>query len=259
MIDPNFYSPQILQQMDTRLSAAQLVDMFARYPATVLPNGHIRMCPVRLSWPSLGKPSHFQNDPKTPAKYQMTGLIMHKDLGVVVEQLRNKTREFYPSQPDPNVFINKTRDKNNALKDQGLKVSTADGGFDQIGKTTAGYVPGLFYFTAKNDKAVPCFHFLHGQRVQVAAPEEIEREFYAGCWVMPTLSIFKSGSAANPGPVFGLQGVLKIADDKPFSGAASVTADTYADVQGFVDPNMVSDPNAGILQPSPAAADSPFG
>jgi hypothetical protein len=114
----------------------------------------------------------------------------------------------YPNVTDPMVLLD-PKNKNSAVKDQGLKVSVKDGGLEPINKTTAGYVPGFPFVSGKSEKAVPCFHRKDG-RVVALLPEEIETLLYAGCWVDIKYKIIKSTSAGNPGEFFGLQSIMKL-------------------------------------------------
>ena len=207
---------------------------------------------VRLSGPSLAKPAKPQKPGDTP-KYQAAGLWPHKNIGVIMDALRAAVRQHYPNVTDPSLFLN-PRDKNHPIKDQGLKVSAADGGYDPINKTTGGYVPGLPFFNAKSTQQVPCIRRVGGRDI-ITLPEELEKEFYAGCWVNVKLAILKSTNAGNPGVFFGLQGMFKLADDTRFGGGGnSATAEDFAGAVAIEDPNANQ-----IMQSTQAAAGNDWG
>lgn len=48
--------------------------------------------------------------------------------------------------------------------------------------------------------------------------DDIEKMFYAGCWVRAIVNPFDYSNAGNVGVSFGLQAVQFIRDDEPFSG-----------------------------------------
>ncbi len=246
MIDP---------KMQTGLAPELFERLVASNPPRVGEGGVIYTGAVRLSWPSLAKPTVMKGmEGKAEPKYSVSGLWPHKNIGPIMEVLRAAVRQHYPNVTDPSVLLN-PRDKNHPIKDQGLKVSTADGGFDPVGKSTGGYVPGLPFFTAKSKLQVPCIRRVGGRDV-VTLPEELEREFYAGCWISAKLLVLKSGSSGNPGVFFGLQGLFKLADDTRFGGGGGNSA-TAEDFSGAV---VVEDPNANqIMQSTQAAAGNDWG
>lgn len=230
-------------QIDPRMQIGLVPELYDRLiagnPPRIGEGGQVFSGAVRLSWPSLSKPAKPMTAGATP-KYQASGLFTHKNISVIMEALKAAVRMHYPSVSDPSVMLN-PRDKNHPMKDQGLKVAVADGGFEPIKKTVAGYVPGFPFLTAKSTQAVPCFHNVGG-RVVAVLPEELDKVLYAGCWVTMKLAIIKSTSAGNPGVFFGLQSIMKLADDKPFGGAGG--GGTPEDFAGSV---AIEDPNANVI------------
>jgi hypothetical protein len=207
---------------------------------------------VRLSWPSLSKPAKVQKPGDTP-KYQVAGLWPRKNIAPVMEALRAGVKSAYPNVSDPSVFLN-PRDKNHPVKDQGMKVSTADGGYDPVGRSTSGYVPGFLFFNAKSTRQVPCIYRTGGRDV-VALPEEIDKLFYPGCWVDVKLAILKSTNTGNPGLYFGLQGLFKLADDTQLGGVGG-----GASVEDFAGAVLIEDPNANqIIQSTHSASANEWG
>ena len=235
--------------MYTRLTDAQIDRLVSGNPARVGEGGMVFTGAVRLSFPKLAKPEVMKNSPPGAVpKYQAAGLYTHKNIGVLMEALRAAVRLHYPNVVDPNVLLNPFN-KNSAVKDQALKVSVADGGKDAIGKTLAGYVAGLPYVSGKSEQAVPCFHNVGGRQV-VILPEELDSVLYGGCWVDIKYKIIKSGSAGNPGVFFGLQGLMKLADDNSFGSiGGKATAEDFAGAVAIEDPNANAImQNAGLAQ-----------
>lgn len=256
-IDPRFQS-NLAPELLTRLLQGN--------QPRVAEGGLIYTGAVRLSWPSLAKPQLPKNaKPGDKLKYQASGLFVHKNIGVIMEALKSAVRRDYPNVSDPSVLLD-PKNKNSAVKDQGLKVSTKDGGLDPINNTTSGYVTGFPFCSGKSENPVHCFHRKDG-RVVALLPEEIEKALYAGSWVDIKFKIIKSTSAGNPGEFFGLQSVMKIGDDTPFGGSGGGgTAEDWGASVVIEDPNVNQImQNSGVTQndwdtpATAAAADSDWG
>lgn len=234
-------------KMNTGLSPENFQRLVAGNPPRAGEGGIIYTGAVRLSWPSLCKPSvqRGQEGKQTP-KYQASGLFPHNNIGVVAEAVKAAIRQHYPNITDPSILMD-PRNKNHPLKDQGIKVASKDGGFDIMGKTTGGYVPGLPFVTAKSTQNVPCMRRVNGRDVMIMQ-EELDAVMYAGAWVNMKLLLIKSSSAGNVGVFFGLQGIFKLADDNKFGGGAGATAEDFSG--GFT----IEDPNAGGIVTSTASA-----
>jgi len=227
-------------QIDPRMQIGLVPELYNRLiegnPPSVGEGGVLFSGAVRLSWPSLSKPKVAMAGSTGKPKFQATGLYTHKNINVIMEALKASIKLHYPTVSDPSVLLNPLG-KNSAVRDQALKVSVADGGQEAIKGTTSGYVPGLPFFTAKSLNAVPCFHN-SGGRVAAVLPEEIDRILYAGCWVTMKLVLIKSTSTGNPGVYFGLQSVMKLADDKAFGSAGGGgSPDDFATAVSIEDPN----------------------
>lgn len=235
-IDPRFQSNLAPELLSRLLQGNQ---------PRIAEGGLIYTGAVRLSWPSLAKPQLTKNPkPGDKPKYQASGLFVHKNIGVIMEALKAAVRRDYPNVSDPMVLLD-PKNKNSAVKDQGLKVSTKDGGYDPINATTAGYVTGFPFVSGKSEKPVPCFHRIDG-RVVAMLPEEIENLLKPGFWVDLKYKIIKSTSAGNPGEFFGLQSVMKLGEDTAFGGSGG--GGSAADWESTV---SIEDPNANqIMQNS---------
>lgn len=235
-IDPRFQS---------NLAPELLARLITGNPPRIGEGGLVFTGATRLSWPSLAKPQLAKNPkPGDKPKYQASALFVHKNIGVIMEALKASVRLNYPNVSDPMVLLD-PKNKNSAMKDQGLKVSVKDGGLDPINNTTAGYVTGYPFASGKSEKAVPCFHRKDG-RVVAMLPEEITTLLYPGCWVDIKYALIKSTSAGNPGVFFGLQSVMKLADDTSFGSAGG-----GGSPEDFANTVSIEDPNANqIMQNS---------
>ncbi len=221
------------------LSPEQIANMCAKRPVRVVEGGAIMTGPVRLSFPSLHKKSGIAGG--TP-KYNAIGLFPHKNIGPLMQALTALIRQSYPTITDPSLLLNPL-DKNHPVKDQALRVSTAEGGKNTMGKTTAGFVPGLPFINPKSGQAVPCYHVVGGQWKSIM-PEEIEAVLPAGCWVDMKIGMGKSTAAANPGASLYLNGVWKLADDERLGGGGtSASAEEGGDTSDIV---AIEDPNAAL-------------
>ena len=56
-----------------------------------------------------------------------------------------------------------------------------------------------------------------------------EEEFYAGCWAYATVNAYAYDTKGNKGVSFGLQNILFVRDDEPFSGKSS-PEDDFSDL-----------------------------
>ena len=225
------------KRFQSNLAPELLTRLLTGNPPRVGEGGVIYTGAVRLSWPALAKPQLPKTaKPGDKPKYQASGLFVHKNIGVIMEALKASVRANYPNVTDPMVLLD-PKNKNSAVKDQGLKVSVKDGGLDPVNNTTSGYVVGYPFCSGKSEKAIPCFHRKYG-RVVAMLPEEITTLLYPGCWVDMKYALIKSTSAGNPGVFFGLQTVMKLADDTSFGSAGGGgSADDFASSVSIEDPN----------------------
>lgn len=132
-------------ELNSRLTAEQHARLLHNRPVRVVEGGQIMSGPVRLSFPNLAK-MHSINNGKP--KYGASGLYYHTAIGPLHQALVAAVRRDYPNVTDPNILID-PKNKNHPLKDQGLKVSTADGGLDPMRGTLQGYRPGYPYIAPK--------------------------------------------------------------------------------------------------------------
>lgn len=220
-------------RMNTSLTPETLARIVNGNPHRIDAEGNVYAL-VRGSFISFHEKRGMPNDPPEKLRYQGTFLFPNNNIGVIVNEVKRKAKEFYPNA-DPERFMDKFS-KNSAIKDQALMVSTKDGGRNHD-NGYAGFVPGLPYVVAKSARDLRFHRRLNGQTVDVI-PDQVAKEFYSGCWMMVKLNIYKSSSNGNPGPIFGLQGALKICDDTPLGGGAkAATAKDWGNVEAIEDPN----------------------
>lgn len=229
---------QLDPRMATDLSLDQLNRLIASNPPTMSPDGeHFFTGAVRLSFASLDKATvGKQPRPGQKPKYQATGLFPHRNVGAIHAALTAKVRQFYPHVTDPNVLLD-PMNKNHPLRDQGLKVSTKDGGFDGLGKTYQGWIPGLPWVAAKSEQPPKVYHVVLGQVTEIVIPDDRAKLVPSGSWVSMKLRILKSTDAGNPGLFLGLQGLTKLASDRAFGGGGGASADDFAGAVAIEDPN----------------------
>lgn len=253
-----------LVKMGTRLTEQQILDFVAKNPARLTSEGNVILPPCRLSFASLGtqKDKLDTNGNKVlgpdgqPVKDGYGAsllLIPQSDVAALVAQRAQKVREFFPNNPEgaglPPLF-----------KNQSTKVAPADGGENRSGKTFTGYVPGWPFITANANNRPGLATIVNGVPTAfVGTDEQIDNEFYNGCWVIPSVNIFHGKNTRNPGAFPGLQQVLKFADDTPFGSAG----DRKANVQEFggvaIDASInpaaaFGEPAGGAAAADPAAA-----
>jgi hypothetical protein len=226
--------------VNSRLTEQQLTALCAKRPVRMAEGGDVMVGPVRLSFVSLHEKSS-SGEQSTP-KYQTALLFPHKNISVLMQALTAKVKEWYPHVTDPSLMLDRFN-KAHAVRDGALKVSTAEGGRNPQGKTTAGYAVGFPWINPKSGNAVPCYHVVRGVWVP-ALQNEIKDMFYAGCWVDAKVAIVKN-NAKSPGVSLGIQGVWKLADDNTFggTGAAAVEGGSAEDAFAAEDPNTIMQPS----------------
>lgn len=230
-------------RMDTSLTPEALKRLIDGNPPRIDANGDIYTGAVRGMFLSFHEKTGMPNEPREKDRYVGTFVFPHNNIGLIVEELRRKTREFYPNQ-DPDDFMDKYN-KNSALKDQALMVAKSDGG-RSMKPTLAGFVPGLPWVRAKSNRELNYFKAQGGSYVKVL-DSDLASTFYSGCWLIAKLNIYKSTTNANPGPVFGLQGAMKIADDKAFTGGAGAKGADFGQVTAIEDPNASGEWGGGSV------------
>ena len=219
-------------RMKTRLPADWIVAAVAGNPAKLLPNGHILLPPARMSFFNgvTKSKDKVENGQVKAGKYG-TGILFPFGFDVAPTHLaaasqarKDKIRSSYSDNPEGAGF-------DSPFKDQAVRVKPAEGGINKTGKSYEGFVPGLVFMEPRANNRPALSEFINGvPTAAVGSDEELAKRFYSGMWAMCTVSVFKSTSTENPNVFFGLEAVLKIADDNVFGGTGGGQAPDYANV-----------------------------
>ena len=206
-----------LARMQTRLTEAFITKMVAANPSILLPSGNLRLPPARLSFPNLAKKGTATNDDGTPREGSFGANLLFTpdaDLTAAAMERKKKLAEFFPTNPTGAGM-------KSPFRDQADRVAPSEGGQNVKGKTTTGYVPGAKVITPNANRRPSLSTLVNGKAAAfLGSDDEIEKTFYAGCWVVPFVNVFHGRNAKNPGAFFGLQGVLKVCDDTEFGGTS---------------------------------------
>jgi hypothetical protein len=185
--------------MDSQL----LASLTAKYPMRILQNGNIRTSPVRLSYANgLFKPRAVkEGDPK---RYTVSLLFpVGADLSILYGMANKAAVDKFG---DPSKH---------KLKSPFLK---------QDDVPDPGYMDGGVYLRCgAPEENQPQVIDLQGRRLLS------ETDCYSGAWAIATIRAFAYDAKLNKGVSFGVQNILKIADDDRFSGRSSADED-FADV-----------------------------
>lgn len=190
---------------DTQMSDEWIKKALAKNPCVILSGGNVRTCPVRLSFPYLFTPQKpLDNDPNKKPKYQATLLF---PVGADVKPLRAAIENaLLEKWPDPA----KAGSLHRPFRDQGEKTRFQ------------GYEEGAVFITVTGERKPPVVDTR-------LAPIVDENAIYPGVWAIVTVRPFVFDQKLKKGASFGLQSVMKIADDVAFGGAQS---DPNVDFEG---------------------------
>lgn len=223
-------TPEMLARMQTRMTADWIAKVTAANPAKLLASGNILLPPARMAFADVVRPSEAKvvNGEQQASKYGCTLLFAPgADLTAARELRAERIKEYFP-QNQTGAGLD------DPIKDQGIRVSPAEGGKNKQGKTLAGYVPGLPMIAPNaNLDYKPRLNWLeNGQPVPAfGTEEELIKAFYGGCWVMATINVFHGKNPKNPNAFYGLSSILKIADDNSFKGGGGDGVEAFAGVQ----------------------------
>lgn len=197
-------------ERNSRIPNATVEGWWKAYPNTMLDNGNLRTGPLRLGFVHLFKPQEAMEAGK-PDKYAATLLFPWcANLDVIRVEMGRAATEKWADKAA-------TFSLHNPLKDQQEKAQ-----YD-------GFVPGEFCITATGERQPPLVD-------QNLAPLTNKASLYPGVWAMCTIRVFtfetrhpQSGAVLKRGIGWGLQSVMKIADDNEQGGGGS---DPNADFAG---------------------------
>lgn len=178
-----------------------LQSLIKKYPAKTLPNGMLRTGPARLSYPHLFKKT--EGDGEFKPVFDSTFLFpIGADLSLFEKAALTAAKEKF----GPKVTQAQLRWP---IHDQDKK-SDKDG-----------YVVGAFYFRATSDRKPGV--------IRIDGREMTEDDLYPGCWVVATVNAFAFDNKGK-GASYGLQNVVKIADDESFGAARTDAREDFADM-----------------------------
>lgn len=202
----------------TNMKPDWVARVVADNPISLLPNGNVRTCPVRLSFPHLLTPSKPTKE-KPEGSYGSTLLF---PFGIDDSVLRKAATEVVAAslpaalQPGgPRVF--------NPFK----VVKAADDPNWQKGDPTdasEGYVRGALVLRCNSTAAI----LTVDQRL---APITDTARIYPGVWAICTIRPYWFSGDTNKGPTFGLQSVMIVADDVNLGGGAANPQADFAGVK----------------------------
>lgn len=194
---------------DSRVDDAWLRENMERNPPRVQASGNIFSGPVRLAFTQnvfkAGKSAGA--DEGAAEKFGCTILFPpDTKFGVFVDAWTKLARESFPQRWDA----------------QGKPIGLHSPFHDQVDKTVgtkpyAGFTPGAMYMAVGSLYKPQVFDM--SQRLITD-----ETQVYSGCWAFAILNAYKY-SNKKTGVGFGLQALIKLADDDKLGGGGGVSAD----------------------------------
>lgn len=212
---------------DSNMTMEWVARQWQLNPCIELPNGDVRLGPVRGSYVNLLKPGKATKQ-RPDGTWGMTCLIPPgADISAAVEVAKRVAKAKWPmagQQGGPKLFW--------PIRDQDVD---GHGNWGEADRLT-GYIKGAMRLGAStNQRTVPVDPRL--------APIVDEKLIYSGAWYIPVLrcAAFEN---ENKGVTFYLQSVMKVADDTNIAGSApALPAEAFAGVT--VDPGDIN-PNAAF-------------
>lgn len=190
----------------TNMSPEWVQSLLTAYPCTKLESGNIRTCIARLSFPHLFKP---QPPMEAGGKEKFTATLLFPvgaDLSVLKQAAAECAIEKWPNAGKPGGPTLHT-----PFRKQDEKVQFA------------GYEVGGFFIVASGERKPPVVD-------AKTLPIVEEKSVYPGMWVMATLRAFAFDAKMKKGVSFGLQSIMKIADDVELGGGGSDPTKDFAGV-----------------------------
>lgn len=170
-------------------------------PNKLLGDGNIRTGPVRLSFPHLFTP---QKNDEGKEKFSATFLFpLGTDMALLKKAATEAVLEKWPKAADMTLH--------SPFRDQREK------------QQWEGYEPGAVFITCTGDRR-PLTVDARGAAIVD------ETALYPGCWVLGLMRPFTFDRGVKKGVSFGLQGLIKLADDKDLGGGG---VDLGAAIQGI--------------------------
>lgn len=180
-----------------------IIKLMKAFPCKELESGNIRCIPARLSYPSLFEKSKPRGN-ITEQKFSATLLFpVGAPLAILEEAVNHTAIQEFGSK----------------WKSLGLRLPFREQG-EKVGK--AGYEKGAKFITCKSDQR-PGIIGRDGK--EITEPSLV----YPGCWVIASVRPFPYTSPSK-GISFGLQNIMKVADDDPFGSQPAEATDEFAEI-----------------------------
>lgn len=193
---------------DSQIGDAWIQQAYASNPVqfvvdikTGQPTGDILTGPVRLAFCDslfVAKPK-MSTDPTSKLAFMTTLLWpVVADVTILMNEYYRIAGEKFANHWNGQAYVG----IDEAIKDQGDKFQMS------------GYTPGSKYTTVSSQFKPP----IVDSRMN---PIVDQSQIYAGCWCIASVNVYASGiGTPRKGPRFGLQTLMKIADDTNLGGAA---------------------------------------
>lgn len=187
---------------------------------------------ARLSFPTLVKPREYKKgDGK--ARYTATLLFPKPEVCATVRESGKPVSPWKDATKHDLTALRGVIDRfvndqwPNAAKRPKLKLPFKNGDDEKWD----GYPGHIFVRTT----SVRLPLLIDAQKTEISG-DDIEKLFYAGCWVRASVSPFDYNETGNTGVSFGLRALQFIRHDETFSG--KVTADSFDDLpEGDIAPD----------------------
>lgn len=219
-------------EMKTRMTDQWINQALQDAPMTQLPDGLIRTCIARLSFPNVFSPKAPMNQGEEP-KYVATLLFPKQaDLTVLSNAVMAHAQREFGDCFQNGQYVGGLHFP---FRDQGEKAK-----YD-------GYVPGA-YFVTLSSKYKPAVVDLQ------MAPILDESRVYPGVWAIATVNIFHYRQKVKRGVSVGLNSLMIVQDDEKLGGGGANPQKDFAGVNIQTTTNFSA---AGMFGTSPATGGLP--
>ena len=192
----------------TNMTDAWIANALKTYPCTLLDNGNIRTCPLRLSFPHIFERSK-PIPPATEGKYGANLVFpVGADVSIIHAEMSRVIKAKWP-----NAGAKGGPKLKNPVKQQS----------DMLEQGYDGYGTEGIYLTCNSGRQPQAYD---GRQQALTDPERI----YPGVWAVATIKADTYDVGVNKGPTFYLQSIMIVADDKRLGGGGSSASD-FADIQ----------------------------
>lgn len=194
--------------------AEKLVPLKKVKNAVLYKSGHIKVSNVRASYPHLAEPySGGTNDDGAPSKpkYSITALIPKDTHAAAIQLIKDQ------------IEAAKKAHKGGPLRCAPSNLFLKDGDEHYPDKPEC---EGMYVLSAREDRQPT---ILNMDREELTSKNEIEEEFYGGCYVSIVIRPWTQENGYGKRVNANLSSVLKRKDGEPFGEARVDTSDAYDD------------------------------